>query len=622
MLTPAAGQTTSLKPPTNPVGYWSDVATNGALLSSSVVEYSDKWGNQCDPIDDYSLGTPVDSLGTPVDSTDGENRDCSPLAEFVTDFGQYLDIELKNYNGQGDYTLDGFNWLELKDSLIECEQCLPLFSYYAEYFLVDDIEAYGMCENGEFNTDEDGIEFVTQCDFLNSTSNIHMRSDATFNVNELIRESGNTENCTKPDWTVYSNFRRQFRTTETQSRLVIEEECPIWSSNDDQNPYLTGRRGNWRPAATYVAKQAERNISTIHPNSTVTTDARENDYSQPLIYRDGTFSDYLPFWHQGSKLNAGNSHQLTYRILRYDEHGHELETLDALGIASGAQYGFNQQLPTAVAQNARVSDLGYDSFEDYQFKRGATTERWRRHFGMLGREVAPNQYENGPSRDAAHTGKYSYETQNGGAGLVQSFTTYSCSGQVGSCPEESECPCLSEFSPTTDQRYLVTAWIASDVSLDFGQSPARLPGATGPPNANTAARLLASTTTNSGSTSLGTAYPAGPVVEGWQQVQLEFLLPMDATELSLSLTPPGNNTGDTYSYFFDDIRIQPYEADMTTYAYDPTTLRLMAQMDDRGYAVFYEYDDEGMLIRQKRETERGVMTITEQHTNLAPATKK
>ena len=33
--------------------------------------------------------------------------------------------------------------------------------------------------------------------------------------------------------------------------------------------------------------------------------------------------------------------------------------------------------------------------------------------------------------------------------------------------------------------------------------------------------------------------------------------------------------------------------------------------DDENYATFYEYDEEGALVRIKKETERGVMTIRE-----------
>jgi hypothetical protein len=37
----------------------------------------------------------------------------------------------------------------------------------------------------------------------------------------------------------------------------------------------------------------------------------------------------------------------------------------------------------------------------------------------------------------------------------------------------------------------------------------------------------------------------------------------------------------------------------------------MAELDENGFATFYEYDDEGSLIRVKKETERGVVTLKE-----------
>ncbi len=50
---------------------------------------------------------------------------------------------------------------------------------------------------------------------------------------------------------------------------------------------------------------------------------------------------------------------------------------------------------------------------------------------------------------------------------------------------------------------------------------------------------------------------------------------------------------------------------MKSYVYDPVTLRLAAELDDNNYATFYQYDEEGKLIRIKKETERGVETIQE-----------
>ncbi|MBI3883032.1 MAG: hypothetical protein HY305_02130 [Sphingobacteriales bacterium] len=37
----------------------------------------------------------------------------------------------------------------------------------------------------------------------------------------------------------------------------------------------------------------------------------------------------------------------------------------------------------------------------------------------------------------------------------------------------------------------------------------------------------------------------------------------------------------------------------------------MAELDENNYASFYEYDDDGTLTRVKKETERGIKTITE-----------
>ena len=50
---------------------------------------------------------------------------------------------------------------------------------------------------------------------------------------------------------------------------------------------------------------------------------------------------------------------------------------------------------------------------------------------------------------------------------------------------------------------------------------------------------------------------------------------------------------------------------MKTYVYDPVNLRLVSQLDENNYASFYEYDDEGTLIRTKAETKQGIKTITE-----------
>ena len=63
--------------------------------------------------------------------------------------------------------------------------------------------------------------------------------------------------------------------------------------------------------------------------------------------------------------------------------------------------------------------------------------------------------------------------------------------------------------------------------------------------------------------------------------------------------------------YFDDIRIHPFNGEMVSYVYDPVSLRLVAQLDQNNYASFYEYDEDGTLVRKKEETQRGIQTVQE-----------
>lgn len=67
--------------------------------------------------------------------------------------------------------------------------------------------------------------------------------------------------------------------------------------------------------------------------------------------------------------------------------------------------------------------------------------------------------------------------------------------------------------------------------------------------------------------------------------------------------------------YFDDIRIFPSDGSMKCYVYDPENLRFVAELDERHFATFYEYDNEGNLVRVKKETERGIKTLKETRQN-------
>lgn len=103
-----------------------------------------------------------------------------------------------------------------------------------------------------------------------------------------------------------------------------------------------------------------------------------------------------------------------------------------------------------------------------------------------------------------------------------------------------------------------------------------------------------------------TLQPSGPIIEGWQRYEGVFTPSTTHTGGGISFV---NNSSKTI--YFDDIRIHPFNADMKSYIYDPVNLRLMAELDGNNYASFYEYDEDGTLVRTKAETRQGIKTIKE-----------
>lgn len=146
------------------------------------------------------------------------------------------------------------------------------------------------------------------------------------------------------------------------------------------------------------------------------------------------------------------------------------------------------------------------------------------------------------------------------------------------------------FSVPVNKKMVFSAWVKDNCSANGSCS-----------NSN-----QANISFNNGGAQNVTISPSGPVIEGWQRYEGYFTAPADATQMTLRLD---NNTGQPI--YFDDIRIHPFNSNMKSYVYDPVNLRLKAELDANNYASYYEYDEEGTLIRTKIETKEGVKTVTE-----------
>ncbi len=264
-------------------------------------------------------------------------------------------------------------------------------------------------------------------------------------------------------------------------------------------------------------------------------------------------------------------------VTKWSPWGQELENRDAIGNYTTAQYGYQHALPVCLAQNARQHQVFTENFEDYKVLQIlASLNRFHfspfaSFFSLAGLSGSPYAYfdSTGSSGfritgNAAHSGYCALAT----TGAVN------LSLPVKADPQAGKRSRYLSFSLEPNKRYLVSYWFRP-------QSP---PGAL-----------------------TGYTAPAGfslksNIIDGWQQVEQVLNVPGNVSSLTIAL-PAGA--------YVDDIRIMPVSANMKAFVYHPFNQRLLATLDENNFASFYEYDQEGNLIRTKRETENGIMTVTE-----------
>ena len=164
--------------------------------------------------------------------------------------------------------------------------------------------------------------------------------------------------------------------------------------------------------------------------------------------------------------------------------------------------------------------------------------------------------------------------------------------EIEECPDCLEC--VSSFAPLQSKEYVVSCWVSAEN-----------------PEGKTYFNDVALVVSFEGSSDVKEFPPTGQVIDGWQRIEGVVTVPGSATKLHLELQ---NNSQE--GFYLDDVRMSPKNSSFVTYVYDPLTLRLVAELDEHNYATVYEYDEEGALIRVKKETERGVQTIQESRNNM------
>jgi hypothetical protein len=353
-----------------------------------------------------------------------------------------------------------------------------------------------------------------------------------------------------------------------------------WGATYWFNSFIRGLKGSYKPLDGYAFLSGR-------------------DYTNEHARKNGTMTSYYSLWlnPNGFGLSGCDDISLKYKSLfnwstnsdwkkqsqvtKYGNGGVALEEQDAAGIYSTALFSYGGDLPVAVAQNARYRQVRYLSFDDlFSLYNG------RRH--VLGRYTGTLKPVVFPSFADSYYGRTFGLTSTGILGSGLSLVSDGHSGQYALqfSGGQINVGAASDFGVST--RYYVSAWVKSATV----------------PTANS----LSIVGTTGGTPQ--SYYPFTKIsspVEGWYKLEGYLTIP---NKDFLTLTGASG-------IIMDDFRICPDKANMKSFVYDPLTLRLFAQLDENNYATFYEYDAEGKLVRTKKETDKGILTLSESRMSAA-----
>ncbi len=273
------------------------------------------------------------------------------------------------------------------------------------------------------------------------------------------------------------------------------------------------------------------------------------------------YSPYTKFDYLTLSNNYDNIWIKGNLVTKYSPHGEILEEENLAGVPSAAKFGHKENVPSIIAQNARFANILFAGFED---KTNATiiTDKTFAHTGNNCVAIAPGQI------------------------LDPSLTSY-----------------IVANSQVLSQGLILRYWAKSK----SGSNQAL--GLTVKKNDATS-QVIAATQ------SLGNMLRVGE----WTLYENYISFPQGAVSLDTPMRLELSN-GASEIIYVDDYKLQPTKSETTAYVYDNASLRLLATFDDRHFAMIYQYDAEGKLVRKLEETERGLKTISETQYNT-PSTSR
>ncbi|MBL7813196.1 MAG: hypothetical protein JNL57_13320, partial [Bacteroidetes bacterium] len=416
----------------------------------------------------------------------------------------------------------------------------------------------------------------------------------------------------------------------TEAEVVLSEDCNETNQSNGflclgsgfaktvVNPYRVGILGVWKPFGEY-AYHDKRNLFAIRSQSEAPAGFNPNFTNTRT---DGLIKNYREFWMRNEngwychmEKDTANPWTWMETIHKTDDKGNHVQTVNALGVYSAALYGYNdRRLLIATSGNAKHAEIVSENFEDLPENKFM---RWL--CGPLGPyldisgSMPPDnadctnfktwpvwalliQNGNKVISEQSHTGwkslqlgkGESYVKINSPTGYIdEMYANYYKSYAL------SDKDFISRFRPEVNREYLASMWVRQTERDQFEFK-----------------------ITDNGTSITLVPYGSTDLIDGWRRYTFRFT--PASTHIGFIFNNKGviNGNASEQLIYLDDFRIQPFESSMQTYVYDYRNYRLMSTLDDNNFAIYFEYDEEGSLIRKKVETRKGIMTISENKNNL------
>jgi hypothetical protein len=345
----------------------------------------------------------------------------------------------------------------------------------------------------------------------------------------------------------------------------------------DLNAYEYAAKGKWKAIYNYDYNTTLSNITA--------TDGR--------TYNSGIYDDFIVYNWDYEDANDSVWNKLV-GINKSSPHGSPLEEINALGIYSTSKIGYHNSVPYLVAANSDYENAHFESFEN-DYANGTTT-------AFVGEDGFAIPIANGYlSADTAHSGDQSFKlsftsstSSSGGGGMSMMITTYE---------SELDLQPIQLTGQIIDEGYIVKIWLKSDKTLtDLSLNYQKYQS--GMVDASVEFEKVAQT-------GEWTLYQAQITDIG--ELAATLVSEVNASIYCKLSGPSGMVSKPTV--YIDDICARPLDAKVNAFVYDPTKLLILTSFDDSHFGLYYQYNDEGKLIRKLKETSKGMKTITETQYN-------